>query len=215
MAWAIGLAAYGACRLNAVRHEGAAEPAEVEHQEASAAGRVAEAGQPVPAVPHQPVWPRRGQIAAYTITAIVAGLFLILFLPAASSTAALPTEAPGPALGIDPVLAETGRLIYRRDGCAACHTQRVMAGDAGRGWGPMTGQDTPPARAAAGARRAGPDLAWVGDRFPTQREMEERLQVHGPEGPAAPHAWLFGPAPTVSGAAVAAYLASQRSSRAP
>jgi cytochrome c oxidase cbb3-type subunit 2 len=152
-------------------------------------------------------WPPRARTAGFSLLVTAAGLFLFMFVPAAGRP---PPAPPTPARYIDPELAAAGRRVYVRDGCAGCHTQRVLPADVARGWGPMTDLSEPVRRAAAGFRRGGPDLAWVGDRYPNHARMAERLAVHGPDGPAAPHSWLFRPSLTVEGRAVAEYLVSLR-----
>jgi hypothetical protein len=160
-------------------------------------------------------WPDRVPMAAIAAVIVVAGLFLMVFVPIADPAATAATTRTG-ARELDDPLRAQGSAVYARDACAACHTQRVVAGDAGGGLGPFTGRgDYPPGYPAhAGVRRGGPDLAWVGDRYPSEALMAERLSVHAPGGAAVPHVWLFGGANPEANA-LSAYLSGLRSGGAP
>lgn len=152
-------------------------------------------------------WLRRGPFAGLTTLAVAVGLFLTVFLPIADPSAFEPTARTAARLLADPARAR-GSAVYTRDGCAACHTQRVLPGDAARGLGPITQRGDYPVRfpAHAGGRRGGPDLAWVGDRYPTQDEMAARLAVHAPGRGATQHPWLFSPDAGQDGDALVVYL---------
>ena len=117
-----------------------------------------------------------------------------------------------------------GRDIYVAEGCIVCHSQRVRdSGDAAFGL-PMALEDYSGGPPLAGLRRAGPDLAWAGERFDEAgidagqatgaleaSLLAERLAAHAAGGvPAYP--WLFeraGPLP--AGRALVAYLNGLRS----
>lgn len=151
-----------------------------------------------------------------TVAALIgAGLLLTVILPLASQGAAA-NGADGPgasaapadalAVGLD---APLGRALYVSEGCVYCHTRRVRVGWDPDAMGPPTrllAQGSAPA--LAGLRRAGPDLAWVGDRLV---DAPERVAVHAAGGrPAFP--WRFDAAGAgPSGGDLMDFLAGQRS----
>jgi hypothetical protein len=151
-----------------------------------------------------------------TVAALIgAGLLLTVILPLASQGAASTgaggldagaTPADALAGGLD---APLGRAVYVSEGCVYCHTRRVREGWDPAAMGPPTrlvAQGSAPA--LAGLRRAGPDLAWVGDRLV---DAPERVAVHAAGGrPAFP--WRFDAAGAgPSGGDLMDFLAGQRS----
>lgn len=157
--------------------------------------------------------PSAAWIAGAMLAAIGAALFATLFLPLADPSALRATpRAAARATAGDSVRAE-GRQTYVAEGCAACHTQRVRdAADEAR-FGPRTARgDYAPGPALVGYRRAGPDLAWIGDRLDGDDALAARLVgAHGPlSAPRFP--WLFeAGGPSARGMAVVAYLSGLRS----
>ncbi len=173
---------------------------------------------PAPAdLPEEP-WARGGEpalaptmLAGVTLALLGAGLFVVVFLPLVDPAAL----SPGPRASARTVeagsLRDEGRRRYVAEGCLACHTQRVRDAADGMLFGPQTTRgDYAPGPALAGQRRAGPDLAWVGDRFDGDALAARLSEAHGPRGTPA-LLWLFeAGGPTPEGMAVAAYLAGLR-----
>jgi hypothetical protein len=146
-----------------------------------------------------------------TLAVLGASLFVTVFLPLADPTAL----APGPRAAARQVVADSlrdeGRQRFVAEGCVACHTQRVRDPADAIPFGPPTERgDFALGPALAGQRRAGPDLAWVGDRLDGEALAARLSAVHGPGG-APSFGWLFetgGPSP--GGMAVVDYLAGLR-----
>ncbi len=158
--------------------------------------------------------PASGRLAvtpAAVVTAaaggLVATLFLALFVPLADpgSVAASPLLAARD-VSTAPLRAE-GRRQYVADGCVACHTQRVrrLAADAALGPTLQRG-DYGAGPALAGQRRMGPDLTWVGDRYPTPAALATAMAGHGSGGALAMPWLLAGDGPTAAGAPLIDYL---------
>ena len=155
---------------------------------------------------------------------LVAILFVSCLLPLADPAMSTPGTRAAARQIAPGSLSADGRDIYVAEGCIVCHSQRVRdSGDAAYGL-PMALGDYVGGPPLAGLRRAGPDLAWAGERFDeagidsgpggdslAASLLAERLAAHAAGGtPAYP--WLFeraGPLP--AGRALVAYLNGLRS----
>jgi hypothetical protein len=140
-------------------------------------------------------------------TLLVVALFVTFFLPLVDRSYLAPTPRTAARVLVPGRLPAAGRATYAADGCVHCHTQRVRALPEDEAYGPPTrGGDFDQAPALEGARRAGPDLAWVGARHADRAAMTESLSVHGPSGVAA-FPWLVDDQGTTArGAALVDYL---------
>jgi hypothetical protein len=175
-----------------------------------------------PSAPDAELWPeappavhvtwRPIAVVGTTLGLLVIALFVTLFLPLSISAERQPT-AQSAARELDAArFRADGRARYVADGCVSCHTQRVRAGAADTAYGPPSQpgdyDNGPPLN---GERRMGPDLMWVGDRFPTAEAMTQALAAHGPTG-VLPMPWLVDSGGlTDSGAPLAEYLTHLRS----
>jgi hypothetical protein len=148
---------------------------------------------------------------AWSAAIMTAGMLVFVVIPLADP-ANYATGGRRAARDLEPgSLREEGRSLYIREGCVLCHSQRLRAGLDGAHLGPSTrAADYADGPALAGLRRAGPDLAWAGDRFEDPEVLAERLAVHAAGGrPGFP--WLFEEAgPSPSGASVVDYLIGLR-----
>jgi|GEM_PF-6114685 cbb3-type cytochrome oxidase subunit 1 len=147
-------------------------------------------------------------------TIVAVALFVTLFLPLVDASFVGGTPRTAMRELDEGSLPHRGRRLYVAEGCVVCHTQRVRPYPEDAIYGPVTrAGDYADGPALAGLRRAGPDLAWVADRYPGRSQMEVRLAVHNGNG-VAPFPWLFGNGGlmTADGSAVVDYLLQLRSS---
>ncbi len=149
------------------------------------------------------------------VVAIALGLLVSIFVPLVLPATVTPSERSAARTFLPGSSRERGQAVYVAEGCAMCHTQRVRADQADQPYGPPTVPgDYGAGPAVAGERRWGPDLAWVGDRFPDRGALALRLAVHGPDGVPA-FGWLFGAdGATTDGDAVVDYLVGLASGEA-
>jgi hypothetical protein len=155
---------------------------------------------------------RPGTVVGAAVIGVVGALFVVLFMPLADPSAVSRTARTDARLLSDAPLRAEGRARYVAEGCVACHTQRVRALTADGLYGsPSLRGDYGDGPALAGARRAGPDLMWVGDRYGTREAMGVALAAHTAGGPVA-MPWLWGASgPTDAGLALLDYLVGLRS----
>jgi len=162
--------------------------------------------------------PTAALIAGAAVVSVSAAILLGVFLPVADPAAVSPSPRTAARVLQPGGPRARGRQAYQSEGCAVCHTQRVRAAEAGtKGLGPATTRGDYPSSgpALAGVARSGPDLAWIGDRYPSRDALAERMAVHssakGVGTGAVAFPWLFDKGPGGQGGALIEYLSGLRS----
>lgn len=112
---------------------------------------------------------------------VVAFLFLGFAITLTVAAPLMDKELYQPSPQAKPLdaLASKGREIYAREGCWYCHTQTVRTIANDKKWGPRASQPGDFAYsnpALLGSERTGPDLTYVGDRWPDENWQIKHLQ---------------------------------------
>jgi len=112
---------------------------------------------------------------------VVAFLFLGFAITITVAAPLMDKELYQPSPQAKPLdaLASKGREIYAREGCWYCHTQTVRTIANDKKWGPRASQPGDYAYsnpALLGSERTGPDLTYVGDRWPDENWQIKHLQ---------------------------------------